>query len=201
MRKPWEINSRLNEEYLVEMAQFISDVRSEVVDLHDPDGVGDTKRSLGFRAYECIRKRITKEAASGSKPWLSVITEDNRFTFGIDSVPVRFYRGTPECPEERRLQASIEALNQISLLPPSESDPALRWLFVVETDELYYADKVTFCAFDACTSEQICVWEVPLEDTILSRPIVVAKRVDAVTPSPVKLSVIKPDSKDEAGSV
>ncbi len=191
MHKPWEINQSLKQEYLIQMASFISDVRADVVDLYDPDGVGDTLRGLGFRAYECCRNRIIQEAAYGDKPWLSIITEEKRFTFGIESVPVRFYRGNPGNPEERRLIPSTEALSQMSLLPISESDAVIIWMFAIETDELRYADKVTFCGFDSVTFEQVCLWEIPLQDKVFTTPTPIAPKEPAVMKSPIEITIKK----------
>lgn len=189
MSKPWDINPQLTKDHLIEMAGFISSVRAEVVDLHDPKHLGDTARSLGFRAYECCRNRITREAAGNAKPWLSIITPENRFTFAINGVPIRFYRGSPSSPEERRLKASLEARSQMSLLPVEPSYANLLWYFVIETDENRYTDNVVFCAFREDTGEQVCYWEVPYKEQVPSVPTVVEAKAPPVGKRSVVLSV------------
>lgn len=175
------------------MAHFISSVRAEVVDLYDPKTLGDTARGLGFRAYECCRSRIMKEATNGSKPWLSIITPENRFTFGLNGVPIRFYRGSASSPEERRLKSSLEAKSQMSLLPVDTENANLLWYFVVETDENRYADNVVFCAFKEDTYEQVCYWEVPYKERVPTTPAIVERKAPAVGKRPVILSVKKTD--------
>jgi hypothetical protein len=175
------------------MAQFIADVRAEVVDRHDPNLLGDTVRGLGFRAYECCRNRIIKAAAHGAMPWLSIMTAEHRFTFGINGVPIRFYRGSPTSPEERRLQSSIEARQQMSLLPVDASSATLLWFFVIEIDENKYTDRVVFCAFCEETREQVCYWEVPLRSKVTSVPVEVTPKASPVKKRAVVLSVKKPD--------
>lgn len=189
MRNPWEINPLLLQEHLVELAKFIADIRGEVVDLYDPNGVGDTKRGLGLRVYECIRNRLIRETCSKRKPWLGIVNPEGRFTFSINGVPVRFYRGEPETPEERRFIPSSAALQQQSLLPLSESEAAILWFFVVEADSEQYADKVTFCGFDSETHEQVSSWEVPMTGSVTSKPAPVGEKVEPVAKPEVKVKL------------
>ena len=189
MRNPWDINPLLNREHLIEIAQFIAEVRGEVVDRHDPDGLGDTKRGLGMRVYECSRERLIREAAFNNKSWLGILTKEKRFTFSINSVPVRFYRGHPKTPEERRLIPSIEAMYQQSLLPIEEPVASVLWFFAVETDSDHYADKITFSGFNPDTRDCICSWEVPLQDSVQTRPAAVGEKVEPVAKPEVTIRV------------
>jgi hypothetical protein len=188
MKKPWDINPDLEEDRLIAIASFISDVRAEVVELHD-EVLGDTNKSLGFRAYECCRSRITSESlGSGNWPWLKVITAEGRFTFAIGKTPVRFYRGVPTSIEERRLVKSLEASSQLSLLEVSTEIAAINWWFAVEVDEFKYADKVTFVGFNE-EGIQVCLWDVPLQVSVSS-----LSAIDAISkPEAIKQS--KPQVK------
>jgi len=190
MHKPWELNSQLKREYLITMAQFIAEVRADVVDLHNVE-VGDTNRVLGYRAYECCRSRIISESASGRKPWLRIINEDYRFTFAIGGTPVRFYRGKPETPEERRLIPSIESMQQMSLLAVDEPGANIIWFFVVQTDELKLAEKVTFAGFEH--GQCVCMWDIPLEEEVDVPSVTAAEPPKAVVQKPVTLVVKKKD--------
>lgn len=162
MNKPWELNPDLEEEKLIEVASLIAEVRSEVVELHDEE-LGDTNQSLGFRAYECCRSRIAQAATEST--YLKILTYEGRFTFAIGNTPVRFFRGVPTNIEERRLIKSIEAASQLSLLEVTFDIADINWWFAVEVDEFKLADKVSFVGFDSI-GQQVCLWEVPLQDTI-----------------------------------
>ncbi|EID0692369.1 peroxidase [Vibrio vulnificus] len=197
MKQPWELNSALSSDKLKQLASLIRDVRDEVVDRHD-DELGDSARGTGLRAYECCRVRIIRAAAHKEDwAWLGVVKDDGRFTFSIDSVPVRFFRGKPSCPEERRLIPSIEALSQMSLLPPEVGDAAsIIWFFAVEVDEFRYVERVTFTGF--LDGVQVSCWEIPLDEKVAA-----FSSIDAELPEPVKtqkasVSIKKKEEKRDA---
>jgi hypothetical protein len=199
MQKPWELNPKLKDNYLIQIAQFIDEVRASVVEHHNEE-LGDTNRVLGYRAYECCRSRIIKAAGSQEMPWLGIVNEDYRFTFSIEGVPMRFYRGIPESPEERRLIPSIESRHQMSLLPVSTEIANILWFFVVETDEFKQVDKVTFTGFNLY-NELVSLWEVPLNEKVKVQPYVVTKAPEAIVQQPVTLAVkSKKKSLDEVNN-
>ncbi|VUT00587.1 hypothetical protein SB6408_01918 [Klebsiella spallanzanii] len=93
MKQPWELNPALTIERLKQLASLIRNVRDDVIDLHNEE-LGDSARSTGLRAYECCRTRIIRAATQHEEwPWLGIVKDDGKFTFSIDSVPVRLYRG------------------------------------------------------------------------------------------------------------
>lgn len=165
MSQPWELNPVLTADRLKQLASLIRDVREDVVDRHDDD-MGDTARSTGMRAYECSRTRIIRAVKDKENwPWLGIVKPDGRFSFSIQSVPVRLYRGKPSSPEERRLIPSVEALKQMTLLEPDVGDvAAVLWFFAIEVDEMRYVERVTFVGF--LNEEQVSCWEIPLDDRI-----------------------------------
>lgn len=165
MQKPWELNPALSQERLKRLASLIRDVRDDVIDRHD-DELGDTARATGMRAYECSRNRIIRAAADNAGwPWLGIVKPDGKFTFSVSSVPVRLYRGRPSCPEERRLIPSVEAMKQMSLLPPEIGDAAtVLWFFAIEVDEFRYVERVTFAGFQ--NSVQVSCWEIALDERV-----------------------------------
>ncbi|EPM5584604.1 peroxidase [Vibrio sp. V09_P4A23P171] len=165
MKQPWELNSSLTSQRIQLLASLMREVRDSVIDLHD-DFLGDSARSTGLRAYECCRNQIIRASANKEVwPWLGIVKSDGRFTFSIDSVPVRLYRGKPSSPEERRLIPSIEALCQMSLLSVEVGDAAaILWFFAIEVDELRYVERVTFTGF--LDGTQVSCWEVPLDEKV-----------------------------------
>lgn len=164
-QQPWELNPSLKKEDLITVAKFISEVRNSIVDLHDED-IGDTNQSLGFRAYECCRSRLNKAALIEKKwPFLAIIKKSGRYTFSINGTPVRFYKGTPSTPEERRLIPCAQAVKQMSFIEITESkNKNIIWFFVVEVDQFKYTESVTFVGY--LDGQQISSYEIPLDGLV-----------------------------------
>lgn len=179
MKQPWELNPALKSNRLSELASLIREVRDSVIDLHD-DVLGDSARSTGLRAYECCRNKIIRASDDNDLwPWLGIVKEDGKFTFSIDSVPVRLYRGVPSSPEERRLIPCVEALSQMSLLLDDVGNAAsVIWFFAIEVDEFRYVDRVTFTGF--LDGAQVSCWEIPLDEKVPA-----FGSVDSLLPEPV----------------
>lgn len=159
-QSPWELNSDLSKDRLVEMANFIAGVRDEVIELHD-EGLGDTRLSLGMRAYECCRTRIIQASKDGSFPWLSILTPEGRFTFAINNTPVRFTRNDPKYLPDRKLVVSENAMEQMNLLGDQQY-AEVRWFFVFDTDYKTAADAAYFVGYNEF-GDRVCQWEIPVE--------------------------------------
>ncbi|WP_217702279.1 peroxidase [Vibrio hepatarius] len=179
MKQPWELNPALSQDRIKQLASLMREVRDSVIDLHD-DVLGDSARSTGLRAYECCRNQIIRASKDQHDwAWLGVVKDDGRFTFSIESVPVRLYRGKPSCPEERRLIPCIEALSQMSLLDAEVGKAAsILWFFAIEVDELRYVERVTFTGF--LDGVQVSCWEIPLDEKVSA-----LSSVDVELPEPV----------------
>lgn len=191
---PWHFNTDLTQERLIALANFIATVRAEVIDLHDEE-MGDTRLSLGIRAYECSRTRINRQSESERFPWLHKVTPDGRFTFAIGSTPVRYTRNDAEDLPDRKLIVSQDAQWQMSLLEAEvQQYNNIRWFFVFDTQFDSAADAVFFVGYTE-HGEIICQWEVPIENT----PTILSV-VEANSPTPVELPKpkigIKPPPKE-----
>lgn len=160
---PWELNSDLSEDRLIEMANFITGVRDDVIELHD-DELGDTRLSLGMRAYECCRTRIIDASKDGIFPWLSILTPEGRFTFAIGNTPVRFTRNDPKYLPDRKLVVSENALEQMSLFG-GQPYAEIRWFFVFDTHYKSAADAVYFIGYNELGNID-CQWQIPIEDSV-----------------------------------
>jgi hypothetical protein len=185
MQDPWDIAPGLTPERIKQIASLIRSVRDDVVDLHDVE-LGDTARSTGLRAYECCRQQIIWATLdTDNYPWLGMIKDDGRFTFSIDGVPVRMYRGSPNSPGKRRQIACPEAHRQMTFLFEDIGESSyIRWLFAVEVDSDRYVERITFTGY--LNEEQVSSYEVPLEHTVP----VLTKIKDAL-PEPIKLNKAK----------
>lgn len=181
MKQPWQYNPSLTQERLVALAELIQGARNNVVQLHDYE-LGDTERATGLRAYECCRVQILRAASDNDNwPWLGILKSDGRFTFSVDSVPVRLYKGTPSSPTERRLIPCVEAMSQMNFLFEDVGDAAsIIWLFAIEVTEDRYVDKITFTGYS--NDVQVSSYEIPLNAQV---PILAD--IDIDLPEPVKL--------------
>lgn len=194
MNQPWELNPALTSDRIKQLASLIREVRDSVVDLHD-EVLGDSARSTGLRAYECCRNQIIRASKNNDEwKWLGIVKDDGRFTFSIDSVPVRLYRGKPSCPEERRLIPCIEALSQMSLLPVDVGDAAsILWFFAIEVDEFRYVESVTFTGY--LDGTQVSCWEIPLDEKVPAFNTVDVERPEPVVTQKASVSIKKKEKK------
>jgi len=192
--EPWLLAPQLKKEYLLQLASFLVKVRGEVIDRHEPD-LGDTRLSLGMRAYECCRKRIIFKNDEGTWPWLSVLTEQGRFTFAIDGVPVRFTRNDPNNLPDRKLIPSQEGFEQMSLFEAVNDHSHLRWFFVIDTPYDVPAENAFLIGYSE-RNEIVCKWTVPLADQIFAPGDINAKKPEPVKVEPAKAK-LKISSKKE----
>lgn len=164
MIKPWDINPDLQPNYLSIIAEMLTSVTADVVDLHDEE-LGDTFKSLGLRAYECLRTAIRR--ARYQYNWLNVITEDGRFTFTIGSTPIRFWTGSsPEKLPSGKLIRSEEALQQLELLPIEEPTVKnLVWFCVLSRNRERFIHKAHFVAYNE-VGQIYLSWEAPIRGSI-----------------------------------
>src|SRR5712692_5876690 len=110
--QPWTKYPSLTRERLSAIANIIRCTRSETVALHDAVG-GDSSWSLGCRVYSRTCHAITE--AAKVYPWLTILheAENLSFSFGVGSVPFRFYRGKPDDPPGRYLLRTFGELHHL----------------------------------------------------------------------------------------
>lgn len=196
-KKPWEVNSDLQQERIEAVALLLFNVRGEVIDLYD-EKLGDTRLSLGVRAYECCRTRLISVAEALEWPWLKVITPEGRFTFAIGETPVRFVRNDPDQLPSRKLIVSEEAKTQFELFVESGPFQDLRWYFVIDTYFKAAADNMYFVGYDR-NGKVICQWEIDLDGSILSALAEEEVLADGVPIQPAYVGVkrVNPQRKEE----
>ncbi len=186
-QSPWQLTPELQQDRLQEIAKLLVTVRGEVIDRHEPE-IGDTRLSLGMRAYECCRSRIIQKSMEGDWPWLSVLTPQGRFTFAIDDIPIRFSRNDPNQLPDRKLIPSEEGAVQMSLLRETTQYAYLRWFLVIDTPYDQPVENAYVIGYSE-TNEIICKWKIPLEDLVPAVAEVVIDRPTAVDVPPVKVGV------------
>jgi len=194
LKKPWEVNQDLTKKRIMELADYLVSIREEVIDMHDEE-LGDTRLSLGMRAYECCRSRLTMLSDSKKYPWLSILTPDGRFTFCIGDTPVRFIRHEPKEIPNKKLIISKEAgrkFEQLSLFPGYKcKNSSIRWFFVIDTYYKNPADIVFFIGYDENGDIQ-SQWIVPIEDKVST-----FSTLDNYKSEPVEIPAPQPHYKKE----
>lgn len=194
---PWKYNTDLIEDRLIMMANFIAEVRNEVIERHD-DELGDTRLALGMRAYECCRSRIIRESQGETFPWLSILNPEGRFTFLINNTPVRFTRNDPKYLPEKKLIISSETMEQMTLFA-QQPYGEIRWFFVFDTHYKSAADAVYFVGYDEMGSI-VCQWQIPIEDKVTLITSVAESMPQAVEVDKPQIAVKRPVSRDEIGN-
>ena len=185
---PTEKYPPLTDERLSLIASALRDALREVRDttltLYDPLS-GDNPWSHGCRVYarSCFRvKQLAQRYA-----WLSIIEEEPKpiFTFAIEGIPIRFYRGSPEDPPANYLVTTYGELLQRQLFKDLRPlDKILR--IAVETDREGRASTVKLVELDEA-GEATGIYVIPFAVTpskvvpIESKPI----EVEAPTVEPI----------------
>ncbi len=198
--EPWKLAPQLKKEYIQQLALLITHVRGEVIDRHEPE-LGDTRLSLGMRAYECCRSRIKFKDANGDWPWLSIVTDEGRFTFAIENIPVRFSRNDPKHLPDRKLIPSQEGYEQMCLFERVSEFAHIRWFLIIDTPYDTPVEHAYFVGYNEC-KDIICKWEIPLSDQV---PVISGVENDKpqaveVPPAKAKLkTVTKKEDQNENG--
>lgn len=108
---PWEKYPALKLERLIAVAAAIRSGRNSAVLSHEPSK-GDNFWTLGCVAYQRCCYALTE--LSDRCNWLTVLPEEqNRFTFAVGGVPLKFYKGPADDPPSRSLAVSYAELGSI----------------------------------------------------------------------------------------
>lgn len=182
--EPWKLAPQLKREYIQDLAHLLVQVRGEVIDRHEPE-LGDTRLSLGMRAYECCRTRIKSKSHEGEWPWLNIITDNGRFTFSVEGIPVRFSRNDPQYLPDRKIIPSHEGYEQMCLFEQNNDFAHIRWFLIIDTPYDTAAEHAYFVGYNEF-KEIVCKWEIPLSDQLPVMSIVDKNQPQAVKTPPVK---------------
>lgn len=166
---PWDLNPALKRERLVTLARLIAETRNKVFAEADREA-GDTNWGLACRAHERLGHALVRLAESGKHPWLTVSREGLYLMPRIEGVPIRAYRGAPERPASRHLDALRAELERnppkqitFSFMDAADQDGPWFWLMALETDEHGQIARVTYLqANDAHETRN--AWACPLDE-------------------------------------
>jgi hypothetical protein len=168
---PWDLTPVFTQDRLVTLARVAVATRNRAFAEADRDA-GDTNWGLACKAHERLMFALGRLAASGEHPWLEVVREGLYVMPLIEGVPVRLYRGAPDRPGSRHLDAvrleyerSRPAQPQMAFdfLGGPVDDGPWYWLMAMETGPGGMVSRVVFIqANDA--GETRHPWECPLEE-------------------------------------
>ena len=159
-KKPWDYPSDLTAERLTLIARLIIQGRKDALDRHDTS-IGDDAWTLGCKAFAYGKFRIVEADETDTHPWLRIVDSSMQFVFTIGAVPVRFYHGTADEPNQRTLRQSFPELRQLDLGFESEDEGRdLAYRFAVETDIDGSVLRVIFVGLRG--EDSVLNWEVPI---------------------------------------
>jgi hypothetical protein len=169
--QPWDLNPALKRERLITLARLVAETRNKVFAEADREA-GDTNWGLACRAHERLGHALVRMAGSGKHPWLTVTREGLYLMPRVEGVPVRPYRGAPDRPSSRHLDA-LRAEHErnppkqttFSFMDAVDQDGPWFWLMALETDAEGCIARVTYLqANDA--GETRHRWECPLDEPV-----------------------------------
>jgi hypothetical protein len=178
----------LTTERLSLIADTLQEVRNQALRLYDPLN-GDGPWELGTRVYErsCFKiKQLTQQHS-----WLTVIEEEPkpRFTFAVEGLPNRFYKGSPDDPPSNYLVTTYGELLQRQLFQDLRPlDKILR--IAIETDREGRERTAKLVELDEA-GEATGVYVIPFG---AARPNVVPLESKAIHLAPV---TVEPITKEE----
>jgi hypothetical protein len=168
---PWELNPALKRERLVLLARLVAENRNKVFAEADREA-GDTNWGLACRAHERLGHALVRLAEAGKQPWLAVSREGLYLMPRIEGVPIRPYRGAPDRPASRHLDALRAELERnppkqvmFSFMDAADQDGPWFWLMALETNETGQVSRVTYLQVNEANVTRHA-WVCPLDEPV-----------------------------------
>ncbi|WNG34419.1 hypothetical protein F0U61_12835 [Archangium violaceum] len=187
-RLPWDVHPGLTLDRLQIIARLLADIR-ERVSLHLEPEEGDLHFGMwvaGTMAHARTAYQLTRMVFSGDYSWLSIVDGSMQFTFAIDRVPVRVFKGDPEKPSRSAQKKSPrEAMIQLALFEMKEmggGDLDWQWRIAVEPEPTGEVFRITLVQVNV-TAGVVNVrnlFVIPFRDTARALTDVASTRHDGV---------------------
>lgn len=167
---PWDLSPSLTEPRLVTLARIAVETRNRVFSEASREE-GDTNWGLGCRAHERLGHALGRLAESGEHPWLTVNRDGLYLMPLIDGIAIRVFRGTPDKPSARHLDAvraeyeRRERPRQVTfsfMEGPVDDDGPWFWLLALDTDIEGKVLRAVYFQSNA-SGETRHAWEAPLD--------------------------------------
>lgn len=175
---PWLKYPPLTEGRLSVLADALRDVHRETVALYEPLN-GDDPWSHGCRVH--VRSGFKIRELAKQLPWLTVVQESVRlrFTFAIDGIPFRFYKGPADDPPQNYLFTTFGELQQqqfvldidglrpldkiLRIAVETDREGQVSAVKLVELDEAVNPTGIYLIPFDAAPSKVIPIETSPVD--------------------------------------
>lgn len=153
-KTPWEHHPDLSEDRLEIISDILRKVRNEEVALND---INQAIWGYGCLIYDLTRNKLIEE--SKNYEWLNIVNSSLGFVFSIGEVPVRFYKGSVEDPNDRTLAYNKDEAKQLEFaFGSSTSLEVEHWRFSIETDHDASVLQVSLVGFNS-NGKADCIWE------------------------------------------
>ena len=182
---PWDIHPALTEDRLRVCAVLLAHARRDAVRMASFE-MGDDPWSVGCRAYAFGRQRLRRAAERGTYNWLTLLDQSHHFVFLIETVPVRFFRGSADEPTSRTLRRQIIEARQLTLVLGEEQAEGLVFRLALEATAGGGVERVVFLALRGEDGQVECFWPVPLDEPSSA----------AAGPQPAQLRLLGEDASD-----
>jgi len=149
---PWKLAPGLLQERLEIVARLAVATRNRAFSEADR-AAGDTNWGLACKAHERLMYALTDLSDRAMHPWLTLVREGLYLMPIVDGVPIRIFRGAPDKPSSRHLEAARfeherqrAASRQMAFdfmggVAPEEP---WYWMMAMETDAAGLVTQVTF---------------------------------------------------------
>ncbi|MGH9746503.1 MAG: hypothetical protein ACRD59_10405 [Candidatus Acidiferrales bacterium] len=161
--RPTQKYPPLTDERLSLIAEALREVRNEALSLYAPLS-GDNGWSHGCRVYARSCFRVGQLAQQHA--WLRIVGEEPklRFTFAIEGIPIRFYRGSPDDPPGNYLITTFGELQQRQLFEGLHAlDKILR--LAIETDREGRVSSIKLVELDE-VGNATGLYSIPVHATV-----------------------------------
>lgn len=186
---PWEINDALLPDRLQAIAVAAKNQRNMVIDL-TVEG-RDSPWCLGCRAYSWTCSVLTEMAVDCH--WLRCRAGGLAFTFYVDGIPFKFYRGKADEPKSNSLRSGVREMLSVNRLDFLEKEIVQElegwfWLLAIDTDvDGRVLEVVVFQANER--GEIRHPWSIPLDGRVVAVSSISDLRREGVDQAPAQIGV------------
>lgn len=146
MRRFDEVHPPLTVERIRIVARTILQARRSAAEVRSQYEDCDINFGIGCLSFDLTRDLLTKLAAV--HPWINVVKPELDFTFAIEGVMLRYFRGSPDAPPTRHRDDLVSArIATQTAFGFVDDDDRLEWRFVVEEPEIGGAVRVHLVAY------------------------------------------------------
>jgi hypothetical protein len=201
LRHPCEITPAFTTERLQIIADAITRVRRDALEVHQPER-GDNAWTFGCICYARTVTALGLLEASKKHDWLRVETQGLACTILIEGEPLKFYKGDAQHPSDRSLRRGLEQAIMQGKLAFLEDEHAAEtegwfWLMAIETHEDGTVSRVAVLQTNR-SGEIRDTWFIPTEGVAVAAPMGKPEREGVDLPPPsVGLKPVKTETSDD----